>query len=602
MNDTDKVDLKTNLKSLPDSPGVYQFFDRQGKIIYIGKAKNLKKRVSSYFNKRKFESFKVKVLVDKIHSIRHIVVNNESDALLLENNLIKKHQPRYNVMLKDDKTFPWICIKNESFPRVFSTRNIINDGSVYFGPYTSAYMVKTLLNLIRQLYPLRTCKLFLSQENIEKGKFKLCLEYHLGNCLGPCEGLQDEEDYKATIEQIKLILKGNLSDLLRYLTGEMNKKAAEFRFEEANNFKEKIEIISRYKSKSTIVNPNINNVDVFTIINEEKEAFVNYIKVDNGSVTQSHTVEIKKKLDESPEELLVFAITDLRERIKSTSKEILAPMDLKDVFPGIKIVVPQRGDRKKLIDLSLRNARAYRAEKEKRADASRSLRSGERILKTLKDDLRLQSLPIRIECFDNSNIQGSSPVAACVVFKNGKPLKKEYRHYNIRTVSGPDDYASMKEVVFRRYRRIKEENGELPQLIVIDGGKGQLNAALQSLEDLNLRGKISVIGIAKRLEEIYFPNDPVPLYIDKNSPSLKLIQFLRNEAHRFGINFHRQKRSGQMTESKLKQIEGIGEKTIEKLLIAFKSTNAVFDASLEDLSKVAGKTLAARIKSYSESE
>jgi excinuclease ABC subunit C len=590
--------LKKKIKNLPESPGVYLFYDKQGKIIYIGKAKNLKKRVASYFTKQKFDSFKVKVLVNRIQAIDHIVVNNESDALLLENNLIKKHQPRYNVLLKDDKTFPWICIKNESFPRVFSTRNITRDGSTYFGPYTSAYMVRTLLNLIRQLYQLRTCKLALNEENIKAKKFRVCLEYHIGNCKGPCEGLQNEQDYRETIDQIKLILKGNLNELMNYLKKEMQKKADEFRFEEANSFKEKIEIISRYKSKSTIVNPAITNVDVFTIINDEKEAFVNYIKVDKGSVTQAHTVEIRKKLDESPEDLLAFAITDIRERTQSTAREIVVPIDMKDIFPDLKITVPKRGDRKKLTDLSLRNAKAFKLERKKDKTATMPLRSNERLMQKLKTDLRMKKLPVRIECFDNSNLQGSSPVAACVVFKNAKPAKNEYRHYNIKNVSGPDDYASMEEVVYRRYKRLLEEQGDLPQLIIIDGGKGQLNAALKSLERLDLRGQISVIGIAKKLEEIYFPEDPVPLYIDKNSESLKLIQHLRNEAHRFGINFHRRKRSSRFTDSILKNIEGIGDKSREKLLIHFKSTNAVFDAPPDEVAKIVGVAKARKIKQY----
>ncbi|HDR67794.1 MAG TPA: excinuclease ABC subunit C, partial [Bacteroidaceae bacterium] len=577
---------------------VYLFYNRKGKIIYIGKAKNLKKRVNSYFTKNRFDSFKVKVMVDHIDSLDHIVVNNESDAFLLENNLIKKHQPHYNILLKDDKTFPWICVKNEPFPRVFSTRNIIHDGSQYFGPYTSAYMVKTLLNLIRQLYQLRTCNLALNKENIEKGKFKICLEYHIGNCKGPCEGWQEESEYLEAIRQIKLILKGNLTDLIDYLKKQMTISAEEFRFEEANAFKEKIEIISRYKSKSTIVNPSIHDVDVFTIINEEKEAYVNYIKVVDGAVNQAHTVEIRKKLDESSEELLVYAITDLRERMHSTSKEILLQYNLEEEFPDNKITVPKQGDKKKLIDLSLRNAKACKLEKLKKTSSESPLKSKERILKTLQEDLRLVSLPVHIECFDNSNIQGASPVAACVVFKNGKPARKEYRHYNIKTVKGPDDFASMEEVIFRRYNRLKSEQGELPQLIIIDGGKGQVNSALKSLEKLELRGQISLIGIAKRLEEIYFPGDPVPLYIDKTSESLKLIQQIRNEAHRFGINFHRLKRSGDMIGSRLREIDGIGEKTAEKLLIRFKSAKTVFELPVEVLSEEIGMEKAKRIKNY----
>jgi len=584
----DDSHLKSIINSIPGNPGVYQFYDSKGSIIYIGKAKNLKKRVSSYFTKKKFDSYKVKVLVDKIQDIKFIIVNNESDALLLENNLIKKHQPRYNIMLKDDKTFPWICIKNEAFPRVFSTRTLINDGSRYYGPYTSAYAVKILLNLIRQLYQLRNCKLALKEENIQAGKFKVCLEYHIGNCKGPCIGLQEKEDYDKSIAQIRDIIKGNLSEVISYLKNEMEGLAASFRFEEANLFKEKIEILARYQSKSTIVNPSIHDVDVFSIVNEEKEAFVNFLKVVKGAIIQAHTVEIKKKLDETDEDLLVYAITDLRNRIESSAREMILPLDLKEYFPENRITVPVRGDKKKLLELSLRNAKSYRLEKKKRMTAKKSSTHADRILQTLQTDLRLRSLPVYIECFDNSNIQGSEAVAACVVFRKGKPAKRDYRHYNIKQVSGIDDFASMEEVVFRRYRRLLAEKSDLPQLIVIDGGKGQLNAALKSLDKLGLRGKISIIGIAKKLEEIFFPDDPVPLYIDKNSESLKLIQNLRNEAHRFGINFHRQKRSGSMTHSQLEEVPGIGGKTIENLFTRFKSLEGIKQATEEELAEAIG--------------
>ena len=580
--------IQSHIKSIPDQPGVYQFYDKNGVIIYIGKAKNLKKRVSSYFNKKKFESFKIKVLVDKIREIKYVIVNNEPDALLLENNLIKKHQPRYNILLKDDKTFPWICIKQEPFPRVFSTRTVINDGSKYYGPYTSAYAVKILLTLIRQLYQLRTCKLSLTDENISGGKFKICLEYHIGNCLGPCEGLQHQEDYNDSIQQIREIIKGNLSDVIAFLKKEMKQKADSFKFEEANLFKEKIEILSRYHSKSTIVNPSIHDVDVFSIISDEKEAFINFLKVVKGAVIQAHNVEIKKKLDESDKDLLAYAITDLRSRMESSSGEIILPMDLESYFPENRITVPKRGDKKKLLELSERNARSYRIEKKKRATSQKSISAADRILETLQKDLRLKEIPIHIECFDNSNIQGSDPVAACVVFKHGKPMKKEYRHYNIKGVSGIDDFASMEEVVFRRYKRLVEEKQNLPHLIVIDGGKGQLNAALKSLIKLDLRGRIAIIGIAKKLEEIYFPDDPVPLYINKNSESLKLIQYLRNEAHRFGIAFHRQKRSGTMTRSALEDIPGIGSKSIEKLFMKFKSIEIIKSMSQEEIAKEIG--------------
>ncbi|MEN8201755.1 MAG: excinuclease ABC subunit UvrC [Bacteroidota bacterium] len=592
--------LKSALKSIPDNPGVYQFYDARGTILYIGKAKNLKKRVSSYFSKKKFDSYKVKVLVDKIQDIKYVLVNNESDALLLENNLIKKHQPRYNIMLKDDKTFPWICIKKEDFPRIFSTRTVVRDGSLYYGPYTSAYAVKVLLTLIRQLYQLRTCKLSLKEENIKAGKFKVCLEYHIGNCKGPCEGLQEKEEYDKNIAQIREIIKGNLNKVISYLKKEMEIRAASFRFEEANLFKEKIDILARYQSKSTIVNPSIHDVDVFSIVNEEKEAFVNFLKVVKGAIIQAHTVEIKKKLDERDEELLVYAITDLRNRIESSAREIIVPLNLKNYFPQNRVTVPVRGDKKKLLDLSLRNAKSYRLEKKKQVAVKQSSSHTDRILQTLQSDLRLRSLPVHIECFDNSNIQGSEPVAACVVFRKGKPAKKEYRHYNIKEVSGIDDFASMEEVVFRRYRRLLRENSDMPQLIVIDGGKGQLNAALKSLDKLGLRGKISIIGIAKKLEEIYFPDDPIPLYIDKNSESLKIIQHLRNEAHRFGINFHRLKRSGSMTQSQLESVPGIGAKTIERLFNRFKSLDGIKEAGEEELAAEIGFSKTRNLKAFFE--
>ena len=584
--------IQSYVRALPEQPGVYLFHDLNGKLLYIGKAKNLKKRVSSYFTKKKYDSFKVKVLVRKIHRIDHVVVQSESDALLLENNLIKRHQPHYNMMLKDDKTFPWICIKNEPFPRIFSTRTVLKDGSQYFGPYTSAYAVKVLLNLIRQLYPLRTCKLSLTEENISRGKFKRCLEFHLGNCLRPCEGLQSMEDYEQSIDQIRQIIKGNLHQVIGYLQKEMERMASSYRYEEAQHFKEKIEILARYQSKSTIVNPAIHNVDVFSIVSEEKESYVNFLKVVKGAVIQAHTVEIRKKLDETDEELLAFAIMDLRSRIKSDAREMILPLHLDRYFPDNRITVPQRGERKKLLDLSERNARSYRLEKKRRISARKSETPSDRILKTLQTDLRLKQFPSHIECFDNSNMQGSHPVAACVVFKNGRPSKKEYRHYNIRKVPGINDYASMEEVVYRRYRRLLEEKQPLPQLVIIDGGKGQLGSALKSLETLELRGKIAVVGIAKKLEEIYFPGDPVPLYIDKGSESLKLIQFLRNEAHRFGIGFHRLKRSGGQLRSSLEGIEGIGPKTIEKLFIRFKSLEAIREAPQDELVREIGKAKA----------
>ncbi len=586
------------IKSLPDQAGVYQFYDKDGNIIYIGKAKNLKKRVSSYFSKSKFDSYKVKVLVDRIDDLKTIVVDSESDALLLENNLIKKYQPRYNILLKDDKTFPWICIKNEPFPRVFATRTIINDGSKYYGPFTSAYAVKVLLNLIRQLYQLRTCKLSLSDDNIRKGKFKVCLEYHIGNCRGPCIGLQSSEEYEKNIQQIRDIVKGNLSEVISFLKREMELRAEKFLFEEANQFKEKIEILSRYQSKSTIVNSSIHDVEVYSIVSDEKEAFVNFLKVVKGAIIQAHNMEIKKKLDEEDLDLLAFAVADMRTRIESRSKEIIVPLKLDNYFPNNKMTVPLRGDKKKLLDLSIRNAKSARMEKMKRNTSRKAGGSAERILKTVQEDFRLKSLPTHIECFDNSNMQGSEAVAACVVFKNGRPVKREYRHYNIKEVKGIDDFASMKEVVYRRYKRLLDEKQSLPQLIVVDGGKGQLSSALQSLDQLKLRGKIAIIGIAKRLEEIYFPGDSVPLYLDKNSESLKLVQNLRNEAHRFGITFHRLKRSASMTSSFLEEIPGIGLASIEKLFRRFKSMDGIRKASLEDLSMEVGMVRAKKLQAH----
>lgn len=594
----EKHPLDAHLKSLPEEPGIYQFFDKRGEIIYIGKAKNLKKRVSSYFGKTKYDSYKVKVLVDRIEALKWIVVGSESDALLLENNLIKKHQPKYNILLKDDKTFPWICIKNESFPRVFSTRTVLQDGSKYFGPYTSAYAVKVLLTLIRQIYQLRTCKLSLTEENILQGKYKVCLEYHIGNCLGPCEGKQEAESYDRNIEQIKAIIGGSLYEVLDFLKTEMQKHAEAYRYEEAASFKDKIEILSRYQAKSTIVNPSIHNVDVFSIVSEEKEAYVNFLKVVKGAVIQAHTVELKKKLDEEDLDLLSFVIADLRQRIESSAKEIIVPMELGHLFPDNRITVPKRGDKKKLLDLSERNAKSFRLEKKKHKSNLKGQGSSQRILSTLQEDLRLSQFPLHIECFDNSNFQGSNPVAACVVFKNAKPSKKEYRHYHIRDVQGADDFASMEEVVFRRYRRLKKEQASLPQLIVIDGGKGQLSAALKSLDRLDLRGKIAIIGIAKKLEEIYFPGDSVPLYIDKNSESLKLIQNLRNEAHRFGINFHRQLRSGSMIKSAMGEIPGVGLKSVERLYTRFKSMEGISKASEEELIEEIGKTRARLIREH----
>jgi len=500
--------LQKTVKSLPDKPGVYQFFDKDEKILYVGKAKSLKKRVNSYFTKESHESGKEAVLVSKIKDVKFIVVNNELDALLLENNLIKKHQPRYNIQLKDDKSFPWICVKNEPFPRIFPTRNVIHDGSSYFGPYASVRLMNTLLELVRQLHPLRNCKLNLSEKNIKQKKYKVCLEYHIGNCLGPCESLQTSEDYENAVIEIKQILKGNISMVVKQLKELMNKYADNLDFEKAQIVKDKLELLEKFQSKSTIVNPTIHNVDVFSINTDKKNGYVNFIKVVNGAIVQAHTVEIRKKLDESAEEILALSITDFRQRFQSNAREIILPFEIDMNLPGVNIVVPQRGDKKKLLDLSERNVHYYRIDKEKQQDLVDPERHTKRVLSSIQKDLRLKEIPTHIECFDNSNFQGDYPVAAMVVFKNAKPDKKGYRHYNIKTVKGPDDYSSMTEIVFRRYKRLLDEEKSLPQLIVIDGGKGQLNAALKSLERLSLRGKISIIGIAKRLEEIYYPDDP----------------------------------------------------------------------------------------------
>ena len=588
--------LEIQLKTIPVSPGVYQYYDKEDKILYVGKAKNLKKRVASYFTKN-HENAKTRILVKKIVSIKHIVVDTETDALLLENNLIKKYQPRYNIMLKDDKTYPWICIKKERFPRIFMTRRVIKDGSEYFGPYTNVRTVKVLLDLIRELYPLRTCKYDLSREKIATKKYKVCLEYHLGNCNGPCEDFQEEESYNETIKAIRNIVKGNFKESLDKFQEIMQLLAEKMEFEEAQKVKEKLNLLSNYQSKSTIVNPSINNVDVFSIISDESYGYVNFFKIANGSIIQSHTTEIKKKLDESDKRILELAIVEIRQRFNSMSKEVYVPFEI-DLGNAIKVTVPKLGDKKRIIELSERNAKYYRQEQFKQIKIADPDRHVKRIMTQMQKDLRLSEEPRHIECFDNSNIQGTHPVAACVVFKDGKPTKKEYRHYNIKTVDGPDDFASMEEVVFRRYKRLLSEDEPLPQLIVIDGGKGQLSSALKSLDLLGLRGKIAIIGIAKRLEEIYYPGDPIPMYLDKRSETLKIIQFLRNEAHRFGITLHRNKRSKSAIQSELEQIPNIGKQTITSLLRKFKSAKRVKTATFEELQEIVGDARAKKIYQY----
>ena len=583
------------LKNIPPKAGVYQYYDKDDKLLYIGKAKNLKKRVTSYFTKKQ-EHAKTRVLVSKIQDIKYLVVSSEMDALLLENNLIKKHQPRYNVALKDGKTYPWICIKNEPFPRIFQTRNVIKDGSDYYGPYMSVRLVKTLLDFFHQLYPLRNCSLSLTDKNIKEEKLKVCLEYHIGNCLGPCENKQSAKEYQIGIEHIKQIIKGDIKSVIQYFEASMLDFSDKMEFEKAQSIKDKIDLLSNYQAKSTIVNPKINNVDVFTIVSHETTAFVNYLKINSGAIIQAHTLELNKKLEETEEKLLQLAIVELRQRFKSTSNTIYCSHSLDNFWENLNVIIPKIGDKKKLIDLSLRNAKYMLLDLQKRKINNIEKQDNKRILEQLQKDLHLISPPKHIECFDNSNIQGSYPVAACVVFKNAKPSKKDYRHFNIKTVVGPDDFASMEEVVYRRYKRLLDEEQPLPELIVVDGGKGQLSSAVKSLDKLKLRGKIAIIGIAKRLEEIYFPEDSVPLYLDKRSESLKLIQQLRDEAHRFGINHHRKQRGKDSLGTSLDKIDGIGSKTVEMLITHFGSVKKVMEAKNEELIKLIGKSKAEKIK------
>lgn len=588
--------LKPIIQTLPNKPGVYQYYDKDGKILYVGKAKDLKKRVSSYFTKT-HDNNKTHLLVKKIADIKHIVVDTETDAFLLENSLIKKYQPRYNIMLKDDKTYPWICIKKESFPRLFLTRNVIRDGSEYYGPYASVRTIKALLDLIKALFPLRTCQFDLDKTKVDSGKYKVCLEYHIGNCKGGCEGLQNETEYQQDIAEIRNIIKGNFKPALAQFHDLMQEYAGLLQFEEAQKIKEKIELLANYQARSTVVNPSITNVDVFNITSDEGFAYVNFFKIMNGSIIQSHTVEIKKKLDESDQEILELAIVEIRQKFHSVSREIYVPFEV-EMPENIIVTIPKIGDKKHILDLSLRNAKYFKQEQWKQQKMVDPERHTKRILAQMQKDLRLPSEPVHIECFDNSNIQGTNPVAACVVFKNAKPSKQDYRKFNIKTVEGPNDFASMEEIIYRRYSRLLEEKAELPQLIVIDGGKGQLSAALKSLDQLQLRGKISIIGIAKRLEEIYYPDDPIPMYLDKTSESLKVIQHLRNEAHRFGITFHRDQRSKNALVTELELIPGVGEQTVTILLKSFKSVKRIKEANLEQLSEVVGKSRAEKVFEY----
>jgi excinuclease ABC subunit C len=589
----EQAPIKIQIKTLPTGPGVYQYFDKNDTVIYVGKAKNLKRRVTSYFTKV-HDSAKTRILVKKIYRMEHIVVPTEVDALLLENNLIKKYRPRYNILLKDDKTYPWICIKKEPFPRVFSTRKVIRDGSEYFGPYPNVKTVYTLLELIRGIYPIRTCNFDLSEEKIQKQSYKVCLEYHIGNCMAPCEAKVSEEDYDQNIAGIRDIIKGNFRRSLEQFKSQMEHYANAMEFERAQEIKEKLESLENYQAKSTVVNSKITNVDVFSIISDESYGYVNFFQVAFGSIIRSHTVEIKKKLEETEAEMLPLAIVELRQRFNSQSKEIYLPFEI-DLGPKIKVTVPKLGDKKKLVDLSQRNAKFFRLERFKQMKIVDPERHVKRLMNQMKTDLRLHEEPTHIECFDNSNIQGTNPTAACVVFRNAKPFKKDYRHFKIKTVEGPDDFASMEEVVHRRYKRLSDEGQSLPQLIIIDGGKGQLSSAVKSLDRLGLRGKIAIIGIAKRLEEIYYPGDSIPMYLDKKSETLKIIQQLRNEAHRFGLTLHRNLRSKAALKSPLDGVDGVGPKTKEILLKEFKSLKRIKVASEIEIIQLLGKVKGVKI-------
>ncbi|MCX6198698.1 MAG: excinuclease ABC subunit UvrC [Bacteroidetes bacterium] len=584
-------------ESLPNQPGIYKYLNEQGEIIYIGKAKDLKKRVSSYFTNN-MHSNRIKRMIHFITKFEFVIVDTEQDAFLLENSLIKKYQPRYNVMLKDDKTYPFICIKKEPFPRVFFTRRVIKDGSEYLGPYTSMYNARIVLDLMREIFPLRTCTLNLTQKNIEAGKFKVCLEYHLKNCLGPCQALQTEEDYDEEIQQIRNILKSNFGSVKNYLKKKMTEYADQTLFEKAEEFRQKLEILTGFENKSTIVNPRLTDIDVYGYTENETDAFMNYLKIVNGTVVKTRAIEVKRVLDETKEELLLRAILEHSMEETEPASELLVPFEIDFPFENIKLTVPQAGDKKRLLDLAVKNALYMRQERVKQNMTAEEKKPSFRIMKTLKEDLKLKDLPRHIECFDNSNIQGTNPVSACVVFKDAKPSKKDYRHFNIKTVEGPDDFASMHEVITRRYKRMIDEEQELPQLIIVDGGKGQLSSAVDALKQLDLYGKIPIVGIAKRLEEIYFPEDSLPLYINKKSESLKLIQKMRDEAHRFGITHHRLRRSNTSLHSELIDIKGVGEKTFELLMKKYKSVKKLREVELTELTELIGENRAKLLKEY----
>ena len=590
------VSTKIILKTIPEDPGVYQFLSSDKSIIYVGKAKNLKKRVSSYFQKN-IKSRKTLNLVKNTKYVEHVVVHSESDALLLENSLIKKNQPKYNILLRDDKTYPWICIKNEPFPRVFVTRKLVKDGSQYFGPFTSFKTINTIMGIIKQLYSLRNCNYNLSSKNIEQKKFKVCLEYHLGNCLGGCEGKESLEDYEKNILAIKQILKGNVNESKRNFKKEMIKFSNNQEYEKAQKIKEKIQLLENYQSKSTVVSSKLNNIDVFSIISDSESAFVNFLQVAHGKIIRFHNQEVKKKLNEDDEKILSLMILSIREKYNSTSKNIISHINLENQI-NLKFIIPRSGDNKKLLDLSIKNAKAFRFERNKQTQLVDPERHINRIMEQMRLDLKMKEEPRHIECFDISNIQGTNNVASCVVFINGKPSKKLYRKFNIKTIDGQNDFGSMQEVVFRRYKRLLDEKQDLPNLIVIDGGKGQLSSAVKSLKELDLDNKISVLGIAKRLEELYFPNDSIPLYLNKKSETLKVIQQLRNEAHRFGVSFHRDKRSKSSLTSGLDDIHGIGENTKNKLLKKFKSISKLKKADEKEIIDLIGKSKAEKIMNY----
>ncbi len=589
--------IQNQLKTLPDTPGVYQYFDAEGLLLYVGKAKNLKKRVTSYFSKE-HDNGRLRLLVSKIHTIKTTKVNTELDALLLENNLIKSLKPKYNINLRDDKTYPWIIIKKEPFPRLFHTRQRRKDGSEYFGPYANVKVMFTLLDLMRDTYPLRNCNLDLSAEKIKKGNYRECLEYHIGRCKAPCVNKQSEADYNNNINKIRAIVKGDLGNVLRDLKQEMLHEAENLQFEKAEGIKQQIDTLSNYQAKSTIVHPSISNTDVVSIITDEKTAYIHYFKIYSGTIINSQTLELKKKLDETDEELLLFALLEFRARFNSASKEVIVPFNIELQLTDCSYYVPKIGDKKHLLDLCYKNALAYKLESETQLALTNPEKHTDRIMAQMMKDLRMKEQPRRIEGFDNSNIQGSYAVSAMPVFIDGKPAKKEYRHYNVKTVEGPNDFATMEEVIFRRYSRVIEENLPMPQLIVIDGGKGQLGAAMESLKKLDLVGKVTVIGIAKRLEEIFFPDDPVPLYLDKRSETLKIIQHIRDEAHRFGITHHRNKRSRETFKTELSEIKGISDKTAEKLLLEFKSVKNIKEAKFEELEKVIGRSKTELIRTY----